>query len=122
MTLLHLGTGCACSPVTRDAALVSLAHLTAYPHSAAPLRAEGLLPALLAVLSTLSVETENKEALRHASAALRNFLAADAEHISDFLALAASPSPVTVLVDLLSFVTATTTGTPTQESSAAPSR
>jgi hypothetical protein len=97
--------------VTREAALVSLAHLTAYPHSAATLRAEGLLPALLAILAALADEQRETEtcggaALGHASGALRNFLAADpAEHIADFLALSASPAPVALLIDLLALVT-----------------
>lgn len=96
---------------------MSLAHLTAYPHSAATLRAEGLLPALLAVLAALAdeereTETRGGAPLRHASAALRNFLAADpAEHVADFLALSASPAPVALLVDLLALVTDAGDGT-----------
>jgi hypothetical protein len=117
--------------VTREAALVSLAHLTAYPHSAATLRAEGLLPALLAILAALADEQRETEtcggaALGHASGALRNFLAADpAEHIADFLALSASPAPVALLIDLLALVTSSSPtdaaaggdGTPANEES-----
>lgn len=90
----------------RDSALVNLAYLTSHPHSAGTLRAEGFLPALFSTLATLSLEQSLRwDILRHASIAMRNFLAADSEHIFDFLSLnAAGQTATSTLLSLLSSV------------------
>lgn len=94
---------------------MNLAHLTAYPDAAGALRLEGFLSALHPILGNFATAEQNRKwtSVLNASLSLRNFLAADAEHISDFLSLTnLEPPPVSVLVDLLSSATGNTPHAP----------